>query len=112
MEIIDNCQTNESTETLSYKSYSSICNELYSVTKNNNVIYIFIVGMLLEIKEIIMSKQNKNLDLNQMITQFTTLKNIFTSLEKVTRLMLIEPSSSFFTRKYEKQKSNRELSKI
>lgn len=71
MEIIDNCQTNESTKTLSYKSLSSMCNELYSVTKINNVIYTFIVGMLLEIKEVIMSKKNKNLDLNQMITQFT-----------------------------------------
>ena len=42
--------------------------------KKNNEIYTFVVDMLLEIKEIIMSKQNKNLDLNQMITQFTTFK--------------------------------------
>ena len=32
--------------------------------KNNNEISTFIVGISLEMKEIIMSKQNKNYDLN------------------------------------------------
>ena len=34
--IKDNNQSIEYTETLSYKSFSSICNELYSVIKTNN----------------------------------------------------------------------------
>ena len=41
-----------------------------------------------------MSKQNKSLYLNRMITHFSNFKNIFTRLEKGIQLMLIEPSSS------------------
>ena len=36
------------TKTLSYKSFISICNELYIDMKNNNETSIFVVGMLLE----------------------------------------------------------------
>ena len=41
-----------------------------------------VVGMLLEMKMVIMSKHNKNLDLNQVITQFDNSKNTFTPLQK------------------------------
>ena len=57
--IKDNNQSIEYTGTLSYKSFSSICNELYSVIKTNNELSTFVVGMLLEMKELIISKQNK-----------------------------------------------------
>ena len=50
--------------------------------KKNNEIYTFVVGMLLEIKEVIMSKQNKKLDLNGMITHFSNVKNTLISLIK------------------------------
>ena len=56
-EMIGNIQTIESTEILSYQSFSSICNKLYSVMKNNNKISTFIIGMLLEMKEVIISKK-------------------------------------------------------
>ena len=46
-EINDNFKTIESTETLSHKSYLSICNDLYSVMKNNKEISTFLVGMVL-----------------------------------------------------------------
>ena len=94
VEIIGNRQLNESTETLSYKSFPSIYNEFYSVIKKNNELSTFVVGMILEMKYIIMSKQNKSLYLNRMITHFSNFKNMFTRLEKGIQLMLIEPSSS------------------
>ena len=61
--IIDNIQTIKSTETLSYKSFSSIYNKLYSVMKNNNKISTFVIGVLLEMKEVIISKKI-HVDLN------------------------------------------------
>ena len=109
--IKDNNQSIEYTETLSYKSFSSICNELYSVIKTNNELSTFVVGMLLEMKEVIISKQNKNLDINRMITHFSNFKNKFSSLEKDTWLILIEPSSSFTQENVKKKNSNHELSK-
>ena len=109
--IKDNNQSIEYTETLSYKSFSSICNELYSVIKTNNELSTFVVGMLLEMKEVIISKQNKNLDINRMITHFSNFKNTFSSLEKDTWLILIEPSSSSTQENMKKKNSNHELSK-
>ena len=109
--IKDNNQSIEYTETLSYKSFSSICNELYSVIKTNNELSTFVVGMLLEMKEVIISKQNKNLDINRMITHFSNFKNTFSPLEKATRLILIEQSSSSTQENVKKKNSNHELSK-
>ena len=70
------------TETLSYKSFILICNELYNVMKNNKEIPIIVVGMLLERKEVIISKQNTNLHLNRIIKHFSNFKHTFTPLEK------------------------------
>ena len=57
--------------------------------KNNNEISPFVIGMLLEMKEVIMPKQNKNLDLNRLIKHFSNFKNVFTPLEKENQLILI-----------------------
>ena len=67
--------------------------------------------MLLEMKEVIISKQNKNLDINRMITHFSNFKNTFSPLEKATRLILIEQSSSSTQENVKKKNSNHELSK-
>ena len=60
-EVFDNC---ESTETLPLSSYWSICNDLYNVIKNNNEINTLFVDMLLEMKDMINSKDNKQLNLD------------------------------------------------
>ena len=61
-------------------------------------------------KEIIISKQNKMLDLNRMITHFSNFKNTFTPLQKETRLILIKPSSSSLKENVKRKKMNHELS--
>ena len=85
-EVFDNC---ESTKTLPLSSYSSICNDLYNVIKNNNGITALFVGMLLEMKDLINSKNNKQLNLDQMITHFSNYKNTFTPSEKENILVLL-----------------------
>ena len=109
--IIDNIQTIKSTETLSYKSFSSICNKLYSVMKNNNKISTFVIGVLLEMKEVIISKKI-HVDLNWTITYFRNFKNTFTPLEKENHLILIEPLSSSIQENVKKKKSNHEPGKF
>ena len=52
--------------------------------ENNNDISTFIVGMLLEMKEVIISKTTKKLDFNRMKKHFNNFKNTFTPLEKET----------------------------
>ena len=101
--INDDFKTIESTETYLINHINQICNDLYCVMNNSKEISTFDVGILLEIKEIIMSKQNKNLDLNRLIIFFSNFKNTFTPLEKksndINRTVIV-----FFTRKYEKEK--------
>ena len=58
-EIRNNLKSILFTETLSYRLFILICNELYNVMKNNKEIPTFVVGMLLERKKVIISKQNK-----------------------------------------------------
>ena len=101
--IFDNCQSSESTENISYQSYSSICNDLYNVMKSNNKITKFVVGVLLEMMEEIISKYHIQLDLDQMITSFSNLDNTFTPLEKENRF-LDRTSRDFYTRIIEKEK--------
>ena len=74
-EINDNFKKILSTETLSYKTFISIYNELYNVKINYKEMSIFVVGITI-------SKQNKILDLNRMIKYFSNFKNKFTLLEK------------------------------
>ena len=92
IEIADTSTTKKSTDTLSYKSFSSICDKLYNVMKKKSTL---VVGMLLEMKKVIMSKHNNNLDLNKIITHFDNSKNTFTPLQKWYQLTLIEPSSCY-----------------
>ena len=99
-EVFDNC---ESTETLPLSSYWSICNDLYNDMKTNNKITKFVVGVLLEMMEEIISKYHIQLDLDQMITSFSNLDNTFTPLEKENRF-LDRTSRYFYTRIIEKEK--------
>ena len=90
-EIVDIIDNNKHKDTLSNKSFTTICNGLYNVMKNNKTISTFIVGILLERKMVISSNQTQNLDLNRMITHFD--KKTFTPLEKETNLNFNESTS-------------------
>ena len=113
--IVDNAKLFDNyqpTETIMISSYLSICYDLYNVMKTNNEITLFVVYMLLKIKGEINSKNNRNLNLDRMITRFSNFKNIVTPLEKESRLVLIELSKISSKQSLKKKQSNHELSKI
>ena len=92
-EIVDIFDNNKHKDTLSHKLFTTLCNRLYNVIRNNKTISTFVVGMLLEMKMVISSNQTQNLDLNRMTTPFNNFKKTFTHLEKETNLNLNEPTS-------------------
>ena len=100
VDIIDNNKHNDSIidnkkqkDTLSYKSYTTICDELYNIMRKKKTISTFVVGMLLEMKTVLSSYRTQNMDLNRIISHFDNFKNTFTPLEKESKLNLIQPTS-------------------
>ena len=73
--------------------------------KKNNEIFTFVVGTLLEMKEVIISKQNKILDLNRMITHFSNLKKYIHTFRKRKSVDLNKTVIKLFKRKCEKEKN-------
>ena len=88
--IIDN---NKHKYTLSYKSYTTICDELYNIMRKNKTISTFVVDMLLEMKTVLSSDRTQNMDLNRIIFHFNNFKNTFTPLEKESNFNLNESTS-------------------
>ena len=88
--IIDN---NKDKDTLSYKSYTTICDELYNIMRKKKTISIFVVCMLLEMKTVLSSDRTQNMDLNRIVSHFDYFKNTFTPLVKESNLILHEPTS-------------------
>ena len=87
--LFDNYQ---SSEIISFSSYSIICNNLYEVIKNNNEKSTCLIGIILEMKKVIISKNNNNLTLDQLVTHFKKFKHTFMPSKK-NWLFLIEPRS-------------------
>ena len=82
---------NKHKDTLSYKSYTTICEELYNIMRKK--ISTFVVGMLLKIKTVLSSGRTQKIDLNRIVSHFDNFKNTFTPLEKESNLNLNEPTS-------------------
>ena len=81
VDIIDNNKhndtiigNNKNKDTLSYKSYTTICDELYNIMRKTKAISTFVVGMLLEMKTVLSSDRTQNMDLNQIVSNFDNLK--------------------------------------
>ena len=106
--IIDN---NKRKDTLSYKWYTTICDELYNITRKKKTISTFVVGMLLKVKMVLSSGRTQNMDLNRIVSHFDNFKNTFTSLEKESNLNLYEPTSCSLKSNANSIKSQHEINR-
>ena len=77
---------------VSHSSYMNICNTLYNNMKNDNKTSNIVVGLLLEVKEIIMSNENKKLIYDNLSNRVDNYKNAFSYMKHNKITNLIEPS--------------------
>ena len=91
-ETVDIIDLTNSDNTLSHKSFSTICDGLYNSMKNSKSTSAFVIGMLLEMKRVISSPESQDLNLNRMLTHFDNFKSTFTPLARESNLILNEPT--------------------
>ena len=68
------------------RSYMDICNSLNNNMKNDEQISNIIAGLLLEFKQIIHSKDEKRLILDNLSKRVDDYKNLFTFLKIIYRI--------------------------
>lgn len=77
---------------VSHSSYMNICNTLYNNMKNDNKTSNIVVGLLLEVKNIIMSNENKQLIYDNLSNRVDNYKNAFSYMKDNKITNLIEPT--------------------
>ena len=82
---MDNNQSND------HPSYIVICNNLHNIMKNDNQISNLIVGLLLELKEVINFPQKNNLIFENLSKRIDNYQNLFTNLKDKNIIILNEP---------------------
>ena len=90
-EVPDNSQLNNR---VTYSSYMDICNSLYNNLKKYDQILNIIISLLLEIKEILNSKDDKKLVIDNLFQRVDNYKKLFTNLKDNNKSNLIEPSKT------------------
>ena len=77
---------------VTHSSYMDSCNSLYNNMKNNEKISHLIVGLLVEFKQIINSKDEKHFIVDNLSKIVDNYKNLFTNMKDNNIINLTEPS--------------------
>ena len=77
---------------VTHSSYMNICNSWYNNMKNDEQISNIIAGLLLEFKQIINSKDEKRLILDNLSKRVDDYKNLFTFLKIIYRIWYLYTS--------------------
>ena len=95
---------------VAHSSYMNICNSLYNNMKNDNKTSNIVVGLLLEVNEIILSNENKQLIYDNLSNRVDNYKNAFTSMKDNQVINFIEPSKRSPKESNKRKKSIYEIS--
>ena len=101
---IETTGNNKLNDCFSHSSYRGIYNSLFNNMKNNDKISNLIVGLLLELKDVIHSKNVKRLIIENLSKRIDNYHNLFTNLKnkKITNLNKLQK----ITHKESKKKKN------
>ena len=86
-----------------FLSYTTICNDIFNIIKNNNEVSAFVGGILLEMKEVIHCKDDNILNVERLTKHVNNFKNIFTPMDKES-LIALKESTKYQTRNHLKEK--------
>ena len=89
----------------------AICHNLFNHMKNGNKISKLIIGLLLELKEVINSKKKKHLIIENLTKIIDNRQNLLTNLKDKNTIMLNELSKMINKDSNKKKKSNYEKNK-
>ena len=90
---------------ISYSTYSIICKSLYNDIKNDNKISNYVIGLLLETREVVNNTKNTHIVISRLLQKTDKHKKIFTKIKESTNIMLNEPLIIHYKQSFKRKKS-------
>ena len=90
---------------ISYSTYSIICKSLYNDIKNDNKISNYVIGLLLETREVVNNTKNTHIVISRLLQKTDKHKKIFIKIKESTNIMLNEPLIIHYKQSFKRKKS-------